>query len=292
MIKVLELPAGEDLSELSRELWVRKIGHQIRQTQNAQEILLANPEHYPELLQLVQDWQSGNLAYTIEPEASRSVDLKAGLTAMLQWPLTAAILLISGLVTALISFESEPVWLARFSIVYFEQVSQGLAYIPLWPTLQEGQIWRLISPAFLHFGAMHLIFNSLWVWEMGRMIERQQSTRHLAVLFLISGVVANLAQYMMGDILFGGLSGVVYALLGYCWFWDRFARKPEFYIRRPVFIILLVWLVFCLVGGASMLGFGEVANAAHVAGLISGSVWAWLMIQISGKGKKPGLHSV
>lgn len=282
MIKVLELPADQNLSELSRELWVRKIGHQIRHNGPVQEIFLANPEHYPELMLLVQEWQRGDLAYTVEPEKSgRSLDWKLALSALAQWPLTALILLISGLVTAMITFEAQPVWLASLSIVPFKQVFAGLSYQPLLPTLQDGDLWRLITPAFLHFGALHLIFNSLWVWEMGKLIERQQSTLHLLLLFLISGISANLSQYMMGDILFGGLSGVVYGLLGYCWFWDRFAAQPIFYIRKPVFVLLMIWLVFCLVGGASMLGLGEVANAAHVAGLVSGSLWALIRVALS-----------
>ncbi len=285
MIKVLELPAGQDLSELSRELWVRKIGHQIRQNQQIQEIFLANPEHYPQLMQLVQDWHRGELAYTVEPEKTQPLNLNSGFKAVAQWPLTAVILIVSGLLTAMINFEPEPNWLASFTIVPFEQVRNGLAYLPLWQTLQTGEIWRLLTPAFLHFGALHLIFNSLWVWELGRLIERQQTTFHLMSLFLVSGISANLAQYLMGDILFGGLSGVVYGLLGYCWFWDRFARQPIFYIRKPVFVFLLIWLLFCMVGGASMLGFGEVANAAHVAGLVTGSLWALISVTLSGKSR-------
>lgn len=285
MIKVLELPHNADLAELSRELWVRKIGHQIRSTAQGQEILLANPEHYPQLMALVQDWQNGTLAYTVEPEQQGGARWQASLSALLQWPVTAFLLIASVLATALISFEAQPTWFARLAIVPFQQVSQGVAYMPLGQTLISGEFWRLITPAFLHFGALHLIFNSLWVWEIGRMIERQQSSGDLIVLFLFSSISANLAQYMMGDILFGGLSGVVYALLGYCWLWDRLSARPLFYIRRPVLILLLVWLVFCLVGGASMLGFGDVANAAHVGGLISGGLMAWLRLRMSGGGR-------
>lgn len=282
MIKVLELPPEADLSELSRELWLRKIGHQIRQGAAAQEVFLANPEHYPQLMALVDDWQRGELAYTVEVPDNADSALKGTLVSMRDWPVTAALLLLSALATLLISFEARPDWLARLSIVPFQQVAQGLAYQPLLATLSEGQIWRLITPAFLHFGLLHLIFNSLWVWEMGRLIEKLQSSRQLLVLFLVSGIAANLAQYMVGDILFGGLSGVVYALLGYCWFWDRFSGQALFQIRKPVFVILLVWLVFCLFGGAGMLGFGEVANAAHIGGLVTGTVWAFVQVRLRG----------
>lgn len=279
MIKVFELPENDDLSALSRELWLRKIGHQIRRNENHQELWLANPEDYPQLLQLVQQWQQGELAYTVEPSGDRLTSLKTGLTAALQWPVTLALLLISAVVTLLSSL-NQPSWVLHlFSIVPFREVSQGLAYMPLSNALTSGEIWRLVTPALIHFGALHLIFNALWVWEFGRMIERQQSSLGLAVLFLISAISANLAQYAMGDILFGGLSGVVYALLGYCWFWDKLAPVPMFHVRKPVFVLLLVWLVFCMVGGATMLGFGSIANAAHVAGLVSGSLWAWLKVK-------------
>lgn len=289
MIKILELPKDADLSELSRELWVRKIGHQIRRTDLCQELFLADPEHYPQVMHLAQEWQQGTLAYTVDVDSASApaYATRAGwsLKQAAQWPLTVIVLLISVLLTALISFESQPEWLARLTIVPFRQVMQGLAYMPLADTLQAGEFWRLITPTFLHFGALHLIFNSLWVWELGRMIEQKQSGLTFAVLFLLTGISANLAQYLMGDILFGGLSGVVYALLGYCWFWDRLAQQPLFYIRKPVFIFLLVWMLFCLVGGASLLGFGEVANAAHVAGLVSGSLWAVVRVRVLGAGK-------
>jgi GlpG protein len=286
MIKVLELPHNKDLSELSHELWARKIGHQIRQSKDSQEIWLANPKDYPALLVMVEEWQRGELAYTVDSKPPSFDGIKNGLTDALRWPLTFVLLLISALITALISFDSQSHILSALSIVPFHQVPQGLSYLPLEQALKAGDIWRLLTPTFLHFGLLHLIFNGLWVWELGRMIEKRQSTIQLAVLFLISAIGANLTQYMMGDILFGGLSGVVYALLGYCWFWDRLAHQPIFYIRKPVFILLLVWLVFCLVGGSSMLGFGEVANAAHIAGLVSGSLWAFILVKFKGEGKR------
>jgi len=286
MIKVLELPHNKDLSELSHELWARKIGHQIRQSKDSQEIWLANPKDYPALLVMVEEWQRGELAYTVDSEPPSFDGIKNGLTDALRWPLTFVLLLISALITALISFDSQSHILSALSIVPFHQVPQGLSYLPLEQALKAGDIWRLLTPTFLHFGLLHLIFNGLWVWELGRMIEKRQSTIQLAVLFLISAIGANLTQYMMGDILFGGLSGVVYALLGYCWFWDRLAHQPIFYIRKPVFILLLVWLVFCLVGGSSLLGFGNVANAAHIAGLVSGSLWAFILVKFKGEGKR------
>ena len=84
--------------------------------------------------------------------------------------------------------------------------------------LNGEPFWRLITPIFLHFGIVHFIFNSLWLSMLGSRIERLSGSIHLILLVLISGLVSNLAQFWWsGAANFGGMSGVVYALLGYIW---------------------------------------------------------------------------
>lgn len=287
MIKVLDVPVEQDLSELSRELWARSIGHQIRHKGDHQEIWLADPAYFPELLQMIRDWQQGNLANTQVVINRRSMLDRIGY-GLRVWPLTIALLLVSALVTAGIFLETSGAIFSTMTFVPVGMQNQQLIHGSLQQVLESGELWRLISPMFLHFGILHLAFNSLWVWELGRMIEEHQKSRGLLLVVFISGLVANFAQYMVGDVLFGGLSGVVYALLGYCWFWDKFARVPRFHVRKAVFIALMIWLVFCLVGGAGVLGLGNIANAAHIGGLIAGTLLAWLRIQLVGEGAPPG----
>src|SRR5690606_32653781 len=72
--------------------------------------------------------------------------------------------------------------------------------------------------------------------------------------------------------LFGGLSGVLYGLLGYCWLYQLLAPNMHFDLPRGVVVMMLAWLVFCLSGIISVLGFGAIANAAHVGGLVVGCI--------------------
>ncbi|MGN0908191.1 MAG: rhomboid family intramembrane serine protease, partial [Succinivibrio sp.] len=77
-------------------------------------------------------------------------------------------------------------------------------------------VYRLVTPAFLHFGIMHIAFN-LVMWEaLARPIERVLGTGKLVALALVVAVFSNLLQYMaLQNGVFGGLSGVVYGVIGY-----------------------------------------------------------------------------
>src|SRR5690606_17148636 len=66
----------------------------------------------------------------------------------------------------------------------------------------------------------------------------------------------------------GGLSG----LLGYCWLYQLLAPDMHCDLPKGVVIMMLAWLVFCLSGMISVLGFGAIANAAHVGGLVVGCI--------------------
>ena len=72
------------------------------------------------------------------------------------------------------------------------------------------QPWRLLTPVFMHFGLMHVAFNLLWWFELGRIIEEYESGWQLLMLLVIIGLFSNIWQYTMTGPSFGGMSGVVY----------------------------------------------------------------------------------
>jgi len=135
----------------------------------------------------------------------------------------------------------------------------------------DGQVWRLVTPIFLHFGFLHLIFNMLWLKDLGSMIEHRQSSPFLGFLVLVIAVSSNFAQYLASSPAFGGMSGVVYGLFGYAWIRGRFDVQSGLFVAKNTAVFLLVWLVICFAGIV-----GQVANTAHVVGLITGAGWGYL----------------
>lgn len=141
----------------------------------------------------------------------------------------------------------------------------------LLPEIRNGQYWRLITPIFIHFGVLHIVFNSLWLWELGGAIERTSQAWKLGLLVFVMGLLSNLAQYFYAGPYFGGLSGVVYGLLGYVWAYGRFNPMARLALNQSVMIMMLIWFVLCWTGI-----LGPIANMAHTAGLLVGLLWGWL----------------
>jgi len=136
----------------------------------------------------------------------------------------------------------------------------------------SGEVWRLVTPIFLHFGIMHILFNCWAITLEGTMVEVSRGTLRLAILVLVSAVLSNVGQYIYMDRadpealhLFGGLSGVVYALFGYLWMKGQYEPEQGMILHPNTITTMLFWLVLCMTGL-----LGPIANAAHVVGLLVG----------------------
>jgi GlpG protein len=147
--------------------------------------------------------------------------------------------------------------------------------------ITKGEVWRLLTPIFLHGGMLHLFFNMLWLYQLGGAIERLEKPWYLALIVILTGVICNTAQYLISGPNFIGMSGVVYALLGYTWMMGTYENRSRYFISQGTVTFMLIWLVVCLVGIIP-----NVANTQHVAGMILGSGWGYLRAQIVNKKRR------
>ena len=136
---------------------------------------------------------------------------------------------------------------------------------------QQWQFWRWLSHAVLHFSIMHIAFNILWWWQLGGDIEKKLGGLKLLQIFAISSALSGAGQYWVEGANFGGLSGVVYALVGYLWVVSTKAPQLGLTIPRQIVGFMLIWLVL-----GYMQPFMAIANTAHLAGLIAGVGIGWI----------------
>jgi GlpG protein len=151
----------------------------------------------------------------------------------------------------------------------------------IWPFLSEirsGEIWRLVTPIFIHFGPIHLLLNMMGLPYLGGAVESRRGSLRFAVLVLVLAVASNLAQYYLGHPTiengwphfrgtpnFGGMSGVLYGLFGYMWMKSRYEPQLGLFMPRETVMLMTVWFFLCLFGF-----LGPVANVAHAAGWLLG----------------------
>lgn len=161
---------------------------------------------------------------------------------------------------------------SHFTIASFRTEGEMVYWYGL-SDLKNGQLWRVFTPMLIHFGLIHLLFNMLWLKDLGSMIEREHKNWFLPLMVLVISGISNVGQYYWPPMspTFGGMSGVVYGLLGYLWVRGRFNPKARFAIPQTLMMWMMAWLVICFTGVV-----GSVANGAHVVGLAVGAIWGYL----------------
>jgi GlpG protein len=155
-------------------------------------------------------------------------------------------------------------------ITRFQRTGFSIQWVGGLVEVRHGEIWRLVTPIFIHFGFLHIFFNMLWLRDLGSMIEGRQSSWLLAILVVVIAAGSNYAQYLMGGPNFGGMSGVVYGLIGYIWIRGKFDPGSGLFLHPSTVTMAIIWFFLCLTG------FTRAANTAHFVGLAMGMAWGYL----------------
>ncbi|MBC7714475.1 MAG: rhomboid family intramembrane serine protease [Rhizobacter sp.] len=150
------------------------------------------------------------------------------------------------------------------SVMFMGSPETGFLY-----EVTHGQIWRLITPIFIHLSILHILFNMLWFKDLGYIIENRFGKNDLLILMAVSGVVSNLLQYCVSGPEFGGMSGVLYGMLGFVWVFKKIHHDFEYSLPARDITIMIGWLLVCMTGF-----LGPIANAAHAGGLFVGMLYA------------------
>lgn len=275
MIKVLDLPLSEDLSGFAEFLWQHEIPHRILEEGEYQQLWVSRAVDPEKIVTLFRMWQQGADLSSVQVSfhPTRPGTIAVGWQQV--W-LTLALIFLSLGFSFLIGMGENFAYLRLFTFTDVVEHRQQIFSTNLLETLRNFELWRLITPIFLHFSFMHVLFNLLWVWVVGSKVEYFHGRLVLLGLVLFSALSSNLAQYLISGPLFGGMSGVVFALLGYAWLWDK--RHPRNPIGLPPALMgfMVFWLVLGYTGILESLGFGSIANTAHLVGLVCGLLYTFI----------------
>ncbi len=183
------------------------------------------------------------------------------------------------------------VWIVAITCgVFFGQMFSGVqksplvqigAYDPI--LILRGEVWRLLTPVFLHGGLMHLFFNMLALFWAGQRVEEMRGGREFALFYLISGVFANLlylAVYVAGlcpaTTMVGASGAVCAVLVVFACYFPRQRLLLFFVIPVPAWGVVVLFVgidLFGAFGGNVGQAGANVAYIVHLGGALFGLVY-------------------
>src|SRR5690606_9057268 len=275
MYREFEVSADTDRGPCSRLLWQHKISRRIfRPDKVPNQVLgLARAGQVAQARMLFEHWQRGESQPANEDSATLEGfevggALKVGfLRALRGTPLTLLLIVVCCVLLYLAPL-ARPTQLT-FELLYPNfAVGRRIVISQILSNFSLRDFFNMLTPILLHGGLVHLIFNMLWLWELGRQIERRQSTLMLGIAVIVLALISNTVQYVWGGgNNFGGMSGVVYGLFAYIWMWQLFDPRAGLWLPTSLILFMLASLVLMAVLGLSM-----IANEAHIGGLLAGVV--------------------
>lgn len=192
-----------------------------------------------------------------------------------QIPVTAFLIAISLIVAVATQLGLDRNACSRFMIADFvhDEMTGRLVAPSLGQVIALGQYARWLSPIFLHFGPMHLLFNMSATLAYGRVIEQRSGSLRMIGIVIVIALVSNFSQLWKSGPSFGGMSGVDFGMFGFLWMKSKFAPDYGVYMGRDYVMNTMFFAILCLTGA-----LGPIANTAHFAGMGAGMVLALIPV--------------
>lgn len=267
-VSVARFPASYNISALLVHLAENGVTYKLEEDGSGQVLYVARA-HAGRVTRFLESLNAGEA-----PTEQLRGDQSLFRIAWQQWPVTVVIMAL-GLIGFLIARYDPGLNLIRW-FTYVDYNIDGRNVIPRSfynSVVDDWQWWRLVTPAFLHFGLLHIIFNGLGIWELGRRLELFFGKTTYCLLFLAIAQISNSIQYYFsGNALFGGLSGVLFGYVGLIAVLNW--RMPVAILRLPVgmYVVVLLWALLGVTGVVNKVLGIQMADAAHIGGLLCGAI--------------------
>ncbi len=153
----------------------------------------------------------------------------------------------------------------------------AFGFIPEWRTALL-QPWRLVTYMFLHGSVLHVAFNMLWLWWMGRPVEQQLGPRNFLVIYFGSGIGGALINLVLSPFFAAnvtiGASGAVFGMM---------VAFAMLFPRIPIMLLFLPPIeARFLVAGLIAIDLLFISSADNVARIVhlGGAFWGYVLVKL------------
>jgi len=136
----------------------------------------------------------------------------------------------------------------------------------------NGEVWRLLTPVFLHGSILHIVFNMYALFAIGPSLERAYGHKRFLLLYFLAGFAGNTLSFLLSPAASLGASTAIFGLIA--------AEVIYIYRNKKIFggrargILLNLGMIIVV---NLLLGLSPgIDNFGHVGGLIGGAIFAWI----------------
>lgn len=136
-------------------------------------------------------------------------------------------------------------------------------------TVDQGQYWRLVTSVFVHIGIPHLLMNALGFLFVAVLLEHILGRIRFGLIYLTTGLVASLVSVFWNTAMVSaGASGAIFGLYGFLLMHLVLRREGRKKMNGGLIATISIYIIYNLIMGLT----GNIDNAAHIGGLISGMI--------------------
>jgi len=140
--------------------------------------------------------------------------------------------------------------------------------------IARGEVWRLVTPIFLHIGILHLLVNTYALYQLGPLAELLSGHGRFGLLYLLTGISGNFLSFVFTPGLSAGASGAIFGIIGALLSFLMRHRARLTPGGRSLFVQLALVAAFNFAYGLSVPG---IDNWAHLGGFLGGFAFGWLI---------------
>lgn len=141
-------------------------------------------------------------------------------------------------------------------------------------TLEQGQYWRLLTSVFVHVGITHILMNSIGFLFAAALLEHNLGRQLFVFVYISTGILASLTSALWNEnMVSAGASGAIFGLYGFILAKLLSANEQQRKMNDGLIITIFIYVLYNLIMGLT----GNIDNAAHIGGLLSGIIMGVLL---------------
>jgi membrane associated rhomboid family serine protease len=147
------------------------------------------------------------------------------------------------------------------------------------PAVADGEVWRIVTAGFMHYGPLHLAFNMYALYILGQLLEPAIGSLRFGLIYVVGLLGGSVGALILSPNAFtAGASGAVFGLMGAAFLVMHNRGINPWQSGLGIWLFLNLAITFTI---------SNISIGGHIGGLIGGAVAGWLVVELPNRVRLP-----